>query len=203
MGESKADINSLNGALFSKTQRQVLGLLFGQPDKSFYAKEIIRLAGVGTGSVLRELEKLSKVGLLSVKKIGNQKHFQANQKSPIFEELRGIVRKTFGLADVLRNALDAYSSKIEVAFIYGSVAKGTDSSSSDIDIMIISDELTYPDVLVTLSTIEAQIGRPLNPTIYTTEEFGNKVSAENSFIARVIGQQKIFLIGSKDDIPTI
>lgn len=203
MGNLRNDKASLGSALFSKTQRQVLSLLFGQPDRSFYSKEIVELAGVGIGTVHRELEKLSGVGLLSVKKIGNQKHFQANPNSPIFEELKGIVRKTFGLTDVLREALNSFPDAVKVAFIYGSIAKGRDISSSDIDIMIISDHLTYPDFLVNFSEIESKVGRPVNPTIYSAEEFEKKISAENNFLVSVIEQPKLFLIGSEDDIPAV
>ena len=128
---TNAKTYSLSEVLFSKTQRQVLGLLFGHPEKSFYSKEIFRFAGVGIGSVHRELEKLSTVGLLTVEKVGNQKHYQANEKSPIFEELKGLIQKTFGLADVLKETLSAHSDIIKLAFIYGSVAKGTDRASSD------------------------------------------------------------------------
>ncbi|MCK4507434.1 MAG: nucleotidyltransferase domain-containing protein [Desulfuromonadales bacterium] len=199
----KINTSGLGDALFSKTQRQVLSLLFGNPDKSFYVKEIVRYAGVGIGSVQRELEKLSMVGLLTIEKIGNQKHYKANRKSPIFEELRGIVKKTFGLADVLRKTLDEFRGSVELAFVYGSVAKGTDKANSDVDVMIISDQLTYPEVLASVASIEVNIGRSVNPTIYTTQEFKDKIQADSSFVTRVISQQKIFLIGSEDDIPTV
>ena len=203
MGNFKTDKISLGDALFSKTQRQVLRLLFGQPDRSFYSKEVVGLAEVGTGTVHRELEKLSGCGLLTVKKIGNQKHFQANPSSPIFEELKGIVRKTFGLSDPLCQAIDQFKDKIEVAFIYGSVAKESDTAGSDIDLMLITDQITYPDLLVTFSELENQLGRQVNPTIYTGKEFQNKIMSENNFVIRVIEQPKIFLIGSEDDLPTV
>ncbi|TRO79195.1 transcriptional regulator [Desulfuromonas acetexigens] len=203
MGSFDRKTFSISDALFTKTQQQLLRLLFGQPEKSFYSKEIVDKAGIGTGTVLRELEKLSTAGLVTVKKIGNQKHYQANPSSPVFDELKGIVRKTFGLADPLHLALEQFKNKIKVAFIYGSVAKGSDNAESDIDLMLISDQLTYPDLLVSFSELEPQLGRQLNPTIYTVEEFRSKMIAENSFVVRVIEQPKIFLIGSKDDLPTV
>jgi predicted nucleotidyltransferase len=203
MGTKKTNTPSLGDVLFTKTQRQVLSLLFGNPDKSFYANEIVRYAGVGIGSVLRELEKLSNVGLLTIEKKGNQKHYTANRKSPIFEELRGVVQKTFGLADVIRKALDEFRDSVELAFIYGSVAKGTDKANSDVDVMIISDQLSYPEILASVAPIEANIGRPVNPTIYTTKEFKDKIQSDNSFVTRVVTQQKIYLIGSEDDLPTV
>ena len=194
---------NLSDALFTKTQQQILHLLFGQPDRSFYSKELVERAGIGTGTVHRELEKLAEAGLLTVKRIGNQKHFQANPSSPIFEELKGIVRKTFGLADPLREMLENHKDKIKLAFIYGSVANRTDTANSDIDLMLISDQMTYPDLLVGFSELESRIGRTVNPTIYTTEEFQNKISSENNFIMSVIQLPKIFLIGSEHDITTI
>jgi len=176
--------------------------LFGRPEKSFYAKEIVRLARVGTGSVHRELEKLSTVGLLTIEHIGNQKHYQANKKSPIFEELKGIVQKTFGLADVLKDALSDHSDIIKLAFIYGSVAKSTDRSSSDIDVLIVSGQLSYSEVLALFSVTESKLGRTINPTIYKYEEFRNKLASDNNFVKRVVEQPKIFLIGTENDTPT-
>jgi len=200
MGMNDVNIYGLGDALFSKTKRQIMSLLFGNPDKSFYANEIVRFAGVGIGGVQRELEKLSRVGLLTIEHLGNQKHYRANKKSPIFEELRGIVQKTFGLADVLKDTLSGFHSRVKIAFIYGSIAKETDRSGSDVDVMIISDQLSYPEVLEAFSVIEAKLGRPVNPTIYKTEEFQKKIASDNSFVTRVMKQPKIFLIGSEDDI---
>lgn len=194
---------SIGDALFTKTQQKLLRLLFGQPDKTFYAKELVMLAEIGTGTVLRELEKLSAAGLLSVNKIGNQKHFQANPASPVFEELKGIVRKTFGLSIPLSQTLEQYRDKIATAFIYGSIAKGSDTAASDIDLMLISEELTYPDLFTNISELENQLGRQINPTIYTGEEFRNKILSGNNFVSKVIEQPKIFLIGSEDDISTV
>lgn len=203
MGNLNSKTFNISDALFTKTQQQILRLLFGQPDKSFYSKELVDRAGIGTGTVLRELEKLSAADLITVKKIGNQKHYQANPSSPVFEELKGIVRKTFGLADLLRLALDQHKDKIKAAFIYGSIAKGSDTAESDIDLMLISDQATYPDLLVSFSELENQLGRQINPTIYTGEEFRNKIISQNNFVVKVIEQPKIFLIGSESDIPTV
>jgi predicted nucleotidyltransferase len=202
MGTIEDKKYSLGGALFSKTQRQILGLLFSHPDKSYFAKEIYRLAGVGIGTVHRELDKLTTVGLLTLKHVGNQKHYRANKKSPIYEELKGIVQKTFGLADVLRDALSGHCDQIKLAFIYGSVAKSTDRASSDIDVLILSDQLSYSEALALFDAVDAKIGRTVNPTIYKFEEFQNKLLSDNNFVKRVVEQPKIFLIGTEDDIPT-
>lgn len=201
MGMSGKYMVGLGDALFSKTQRQVLGLLFGNPDRSYYLNEIIQFAGVGIGSVQRELEKLSGVGLLSVRKIGNQKHYQANHGSPIFEELCGIVLKTFGIGDVLRQALAEVAEQIRVAFVFGSVAKGTDTAGSDIDLMIISENFSYNQVFSTLAPIEGKLGRTVSPTLYTPSEFQLKLAADNNFLKRIVEQPKIFLIGTANDLP--
>ena len=167
MGTIEKKNASLGDALFSKTQQQVLGLLFGHPDRSYYANEIVRFAGVGIGTVQRELARLSDAGLLTVKRVGNQKHYQANSAAPIFAELCGIVRKTFGLGDLLRDALAEVASAIQTAFVYGSVARGGDTASSDIDVMVIAEELSYARVFAVLSPFEKTLGRTVNPTLYT------------------------------------
>jgi predicted nucleotidyltransferase len=192
---------SLSDALFSKVQARVLGLLFGTPDRSFYANELFRLAGTGTGAGVRELAKLSDAGLLTVNKIGNQKHYQANRNAPIFDELRGIVLKTLGMADILRQGLLPMADKISVAFIYGSIAKGTDTAKSDIDVMVIGDHIDYPEVYTALMPAEAQLGRKVNPSLYSEKDVTKKLKAENAFLTRIVAQPKIFLIGSENDLP--
>ena len=128
-------------ALFPKVRQRVLGVLFGNPGRSFYANEVIALAQSGTGAVQRELAALLDAGLLLMTKRGNQKHFQANAAAPVFAELRGLVLKTMGLADVLRAALAPLEPQISAAFVYGSVAKQQDTAQSDIDVLIVSSTL--------------------------------------------------------------
>lgn len=192
---------SLSDALFSKVQGRVLGLLFSNPDRSFYANELYRLAGSGTGAGVRELTKLSASGLVTVNKIGNQKHYQANRGAPIFEEIRGIVLKTYGMADILRQGLLPLADKISVAFIYGSIAKGSDTAKSDIDVMLIGENISYPDVYSALIPAEERLGRKISPVIYNMADFTRKLKEDNSFLTRIIVQQKIFLIGSEADLP--
>jgi predicted nucleotidyltransferase len=201
MGTKEKNPIGISDALFTGTQRQVLGLLFGNPDRSYYLNEIVRFAGVGIGTVQREVEKLSGAGLLTVKKIGNQKHYQANRQAPIYEELRGIVLKTFGIGDVLRQALAELAGQIKVAFVYGSIAKRTDTAGSDIDVMIIADNVTYADLFAALAAIETKLGRSVSPTLYHPAEFQSKLASDSSFVTRVVKQPKIFLIGSDNDIP--
>lgn len=188
-------------ALFTKTQRRVLGLLFGNPDRSYYANEIVRYCGAGIGAVHRELERLESTHLVTVSKLGNQKHYQANREAPIFEELRSIVIKTFGVADYLRYALVPLATRIQAAFIYGSVAKGTDTADSDIDMMILSDDLSYPEVLQFLAKAEQEVRRSINPSVYAPADWQRKLAEADGFIDRVIKQPRIFLIGSDDDLP--
>lgn len=191
---------SLAKALFTKTQRRVLGLLFGNPERIYYAKELMRLAGSGTGAVHRELEKLVEAGLVEVRKVGNQKHYQANRKSPIFDELHGIAVKTFGVADILRRALDPVSERIQLALIFGSVALGSDTADSDIDVLFVSGDLSYPDLLMIFSNVEHELGRAINPVIYNPAELQHKLKSDNAFLGRVLKQPVIFLIGSDDDL---
>ena len=187
-------------ALFTKTQQRVLGVLFGQPDRSFYANEIIGLAASGSGSVQRELARLEAAAIVTVRRVGNQKHYQANHDNPIFPELRGIVMKTFGVADVLRASLQALLSTIEVAFVYGSLAKGQERAGSDIDLLVVGAVGSNAALLEALSPAGAQLGRTVNPTLYTADEFAQRVEDGKSFIMRVLEQPKIFVKGSEHDI---
>ena len=193
--------NSLADALLTKTQQRILGALFGQPERSFYASELIRDAGTGSGAAQRELAKLEDSGLLVTRQIGNQKHYQANPASPLFSDVRNIVLKTVGLAEPLRDALKPLSSAIRAAFVYGSVAKATDQSASDIDLMIISDSLTYGDVFGALDRVTNALGRKVNPTVYTAAEFSKRARKENAFVTRVLDQPKVWVIGSQYDLP--
>ena len=191
---------NLSDALFSTTQQRVLGLLFGQPDRSFYATEMIGLAGVGSGGVQRELARLAQSGLVTVRPVGNQRHYQANPEAPIYVELCGIVRKTFGMADPLRLALTPLAAQIKCAFVFGSVAKRPDTASSDIDLMVISDSLGYADTFAALEVASTQLGRTVNPTIYSTKELAKRIKQGEAFVTRVLAQPKLWLIGGDDDL---
>jgi predicted nucleotidyltransferase len=196
-----ASRRSLADALFSTTQQRVLGLLFGQPERSFYATEVIGLVGAGSGAVQRELAKLEQSGLASVHNVGTQKHYQANRGSPLFSELCAIARKTFGLAEPIREALTPLASKIAAAFVYGSVAKRKDTASSDIDLMVVSDHVTYADVFAALEPITSRLGRLVNPTVYTTKDFVRRRKQGNAFLTRVVAQPKVWVIGGEDELP--
>lgn len=189
---------SLADALFTTTQQRVLAALLGQPNRSFYANELIGIARVGTGAVQRELARLVASGLVTVRAVGNQKHYQANADAPIFEELRAIAQKTFALAEPVREALSSVANGIIAAFVYGSVAKRTDSASSDIDLMIISDELRYADIYTALEDVRARLGRPLNVTVLRRADVESRQNDKDTFLTRVLSQPKIWIIGSDD-----
>jgi len=184
-------------ALFAKVQQRVLGVLFGNPHRTFYANEVIGLARSGTGAVQRELARLEASGLVTVARVGKQKHYRANAGSPVFEELRALVLKTSGLADVLRTALAPVSADIRAAFVYGSIAKGQDTASSDIDLMVVSDRLSYADVFGALEEASARLGRKVAPTIYSSQELSRRVKQDNAFVTRVLAQPKLWLIGDE------
>jgi predicted nucleotidyltransferase len=197
---SRSRRKSLADALFTKTQQRVLGVLFGQPDRSVYASELIRDAGTGSGAAQRELARLERSGLVVARRIGNQKHYQANASSPLFADLRNIVLKTVGLVEPLRQALKPIESEIRAAFVYGSVAKGSDQATSDIDLMVVSDTLSYGDVFGALDKVSRMLGRTVNPTVYSSAEFSKRTKTDNAFVNRVLEGPKVWVIGVGDSV---
>ena len=179
------EFSALANALFPKVRQRVLAVLFGTPGRSFYANEVIALAQSGTGAVQRELASLSAAGLLTVTKQGNQKHYQANADAPVFAELRGLVLKTTGLADVLRSALAPLAAQIDAAFIYGSVARQQDTAQSDVDVMIVSNALGYGEVFGALESAALSLARKVNPTLYTPDEWAKRMHNDSAFVTRV------------------
>ena len=190
----------LADALFTTTQQRVLGLLFGHPHRSFFANELITLTGSGSGAVQRELARLDSSGLVTARWIGNQKHYQANKDSPIFHGLWDIVQKTFGLAVPLQEALQPLAGQIQAAFVFGSVAKKLDSAASDIDVMVISDSLSYADLFAALEPVTTQLSRTVNPTVLSLKDLARRLKDGNAFVARVLQQPKIWLIGGESDL---
>jgi predicted nucleotidyltransferase len=191
---------SLSNALFSKVQQRVLGLIFGQPDRSFYTSEIVRSVHSGTGAVERELSRLQSSGLVSVERIGNQKHYRANPQSPIFEELQSLIVKTVALTEPLKNALRPHAAKINAAFVFGSVAKGTDTAQSDIDLMVIGDDLDYSDLYTAAQTAETLLSRKIKPIFLSPADWKRKASEKSSFVSKVKSLPKMFLLGSEEDL---
>ena len=190
---------SLADALFTTTQQRVLALLFGQPSRSFFASELIALTGSGSGAVQRELKRLTSSGLVTVKRIGKQKHYQANPDCPVFEELCALVRKTVAMVAPIRRAFAPLTEAITLALIYGSVVKGTDTASSDIDLLVVADDLSLETLYSALAPVEASLDRKISPTLYTTKEFDDRRAAGNPFLARVLEGEHLLLVGGADD----
>jgi predicted nucleotidyltransferase len=191
---------TLAGVLFGRGRGAILGLLFGHPNRSFFYREITRqLAGLSAGTIQRELDTLSQVELLTRSTNGNQVFYQANNKHPVFSELRALLAKTVGVFGVLRSALSPYGDRVRIAFVYGSMARQEDGADSDVDLMVVG-EATLEDVLDRLSSLEKTIGRPINPTVYSATEFNSKLLGGNHFLKSVVGSDKVFLIGDEDEL---
>lgn len=184
-------------ALFPKVRQRVLAVLFGTPDRSFFANEVIALARSGTGAVQRELADLTSAGLLTVRPVGNQKHYQANAASPVFAELRALVLKTVGLADVVRRALDSLAGQIDLAFIHGSVARQQDTAGSDVDLIVVSPSLGYGELMGALDAASQAIARPIHPVVYTPGEWQQRLTQDHAFVTRVMQQPRIWLYGGE------
>lgn len=182
-------------ALFTTTQQRVLGLLFAQPERSFFASELIGLAGGGTGAVQRELARLEASGLVNTRRVGTQKHYQAAADSPVFVELSALVRKTVGLAEPLREALSPVADHIKTAFVFGSIAKKSDTGGSDIDLLVVSDSLSYADLYPLLEGASRQLGRTINPSIYTSSDLTKGRKTGGAFLKRIMAQPKRWVIG--------
>lgn len=186
-------------ALFNRVQQRVLGILFANPGRSFYSNELVGMAESGTGAVFRELRRLADAGIVTVEKIGRQKHYQANPACPVFDDLHGLIMKTVGLVDVLRTALAPLAGEVSAAFVYGSVAKGTDTADSDIDLLVVSDHLSYAQLYESLEEATGQLGRAVNPTVYTRAELDQRKHAGNAFVTRMLEQPKVWILGSPDE----
>jgi predicted nucleotidyltransferase len=188
---------SISAALFSDSQSRVYRWLFGHPERSFHLSELLRLTGLGSASLQRELGKLAAAGLVHSEKVGNLRRFQANKKSPVYEELASLTRKTLGAQPLLREALAPIEAKLDLAFIYGSIAKGAETAASDIDVAVVGCDLLLSDLLKLLLPAETQLGRKINPTLYTPAEFKRRRAQKDSFLNRVLAQPVIPLIGGE------
>ncbi len=186
--------------LFGQTRQRILALLFGHPGERFYQRRIIKAAGLGSGTVQRDLKRLSRSGVLTRSVEGRQVYFQANRHCPVFAELHGIVRKTFGVAQALKEALASIADRICVAFIFGSVATGTETPMSDVDVLIVGDNLSLSDVVSAIADAQRELGREVNPSLYPTREFCRKLAEGQHFISNVVAGQKIFLIGDEREL---
>lgn len=189
---------SIAAALFSDSQSRVFRWLFGQPERGYHLNELLRLTGLGSASLQRELRKLAEAGLVRSERVGNLRRFQANPESPVYGELVALTRKTLGVEPLLKEALEPLAPKLDAAFIYGSIAKGSDKAGSDIDVMVVGKRLTLGAILERVVPLEAQLGRRINPTLLTPAEFNRRRGERDSFVNRVLSQPTISLIG---DVP--
>lgn len=191
-------MGQLGDALFTTTQQKVLGLLYVQPQRSFYTKEIIRLTGMGVATIKRELDRMLAAGLLKMNKIGNQHHYQANPDCPIYSELSGIVKKTFGVVEVLNQVLLTLADRIDWAFVFGSMASGKETSASDIDLMIIG-EPGFSEVVTALYPAQETLGREINPKIYSGKEWALMQKKPDAFLKEVLSKPRLDIIGSDNE----
>lgn len=191
-------MSQLSDALFTETQQKVLGLLYGQPQRSFYTKEILRLTGMGVATIKRELDRMLAAGILRMTRIGNQHHYQANPQCPIYDELLGIVKKTFGVTEVIRLALEPLAGKIKRAFVFGSLASGKETAASDIDLLIIG-EAGFTEVVGALHPVQETLGREVNPKIYRREEWTQMMDAKDAFVMEVMTKPRLDVIGGEDE----
>ena len=185
--------------LFGKGKRAILAQLLGSPDRRFFVREIARGASVTASTLTRDLAALTEAGILERAQDGRQVYYQANHRCPVFEELKGLVTKTFGYADVLRGMLLPFADRISLALVYGSVARGEQTSQSDIDLMIVGD-VGIAGFSERLLEVEQRLSRSINPTVFSKREFCEKIRAENHFVMSVLSRPVIFLIGDNDDL---
>jgi predicted nucleotidyltransferase len=178
-------MSQLSDALFTETQQQLLGLLYGQPDRTFYTNEILRLTGMGVATIKRELDGMLAAGILRMHRVGNQHHYQANPQCPIYGELIAIVKKTIGLTEVLRQALAPLAKRINRAFVFGSLASSKETATSDVDLMIIGD-VEFSEVANALYPVQETLGREVNPKIFRPEEWAGLLLTDDSFVTEVL-----------------
>ncbi len=189
---------SLADALFGKTKKAVVTKLFCHPDQSWHLRELARIAQVSPTMLGKEVDTLSAAGIVVEEKDGNRRRVKANPDCPIYEELRGIARKTGGLADIIKEVLLPIKG-IEYAFIFGSVARGEERAGSDVDVCVVGNALNRV-VIAAAASVEESVGRSVNPVVYTVDELRAKLASENHFVSKMLGSKKMFLIGDADGL---
>jgi predicted nucleotidyltransferase len=182
-----------------QARTRVLAALFLHPERALHVRELARMAGVSPGSLHRELRGLSDAGLLMRNEVGRQVHYRANDRSPVFDEIAGLLRKTAGIADVMRDALSALGEAVTLAFIYGSVASGTETPRSDIDVMVLGSA-GFADVAMALADAQSVLGREINPTPMAVAEFEEKLKKGDGFATGIAVGAKIWLKGNEHDL---
>lgn len=188
--------DNVGTTLFGKARRGILSLLYGHVGEEYYLRQIVRTLGIGVGPVQRELKQLTDSGIIKRRVHGRQVYYQANPSTPIFKELKSLITKTIGVADILHSALLPSAEQIKIAFIFGSIARGSEGKTSDIDIMVVGN-ISFEDVTSLLSSAEKQLGREINSVVYPTTEFQQKIRDDHHFVSNVLDGEKIFLIGDE------
>ena len=189
---------SLATALFTDSQAKVYPWLFGQPERGYHLSELRRLSGLGSASLQREVNRLVDAGLVLSERVGNLRRFQSNPASPVHAELVALTRKTLGMVPLLRQALAPLAERLQDAYVYGSVARQADTAHSDVDLMLVADDLALADVLPLLLPLEPALGRKINPTIYTPVQYAKRLGEADSFIQRVLAQPTLSLMPLRD-----
>ena len=191
---------SLSELLFpNQYRRKVLALLLMNPQKWLHLRELARLTGASPGTLKKELDALVEAGLLKLQKVGNQTQFTANTEHPVYSDLSGLISKTTGLRDVLAVALEPLTAQIEVAFVFGSVAKTTEGAQSDVDVMVIG-EATFGQVVTAVYEAQLTLAREINPKVMSRAEWSEKKKAHNVFVQELMSKPQIFIVGSENDL---
>src|ERR1700693_1983046 len=185
--------------LLPKTRQGILAATLVQPEKAWYVSELARRMGVPASSLQRELHHLSGVGILKTPRQGRMVYYQANTESPVFSDLRGLLFKTAGFVDVLAKALKPLAARLRTAFVYGSIAVGSEQSDSDIDLMVVG-QVSPTDLALPLRRARELLGRNINPTVYTLEVFDKKQAANDPFLKQVWDKPKLFVLANRDEL---
>ena len=189
----------LASLIFSDYRRRVLSLLLLHPGTTYHVRELARLTGTSAGALHKELSKLTKGGVLRRQEVGNQVRYGANRECPIFEELASIVRKTSGLVDVLASALSSVEKQVDLAFVFGSLARGEQNSNSDVDVMVVG-ELGFADAVRVFHPVQQTLQREINPVVYSLDEFRRRIISDDSFVLQVLAQPKLFIVGNENEL---
>jgi DNA-binding transcriptional ArsR family regulator len=186
-------------ALLPKTRQEILAATLVQPEKAWYVSELARRMGVPSSSLQRELHDLSEVGILKIHRQGRMVYYQANTESPVFPDLRGLLLKTAGLVDVLAQAIKPLAGKLWAAFVYGSIAAGSEKSDSDIDLMLVGN-VSPAELALPLRHAREMLGREINPTVYTPAEFDKKRAAQDPFLKQVLDKPRLVVLGNNNEL---
>ena len=189
----------VNQGLFGRTRAAVLAVLYGHADQSFYLRQLVRAIGGGHGALQRELQRLTDIGLILRKTQGNQVLYQANPQSPVFSEVKGLIAKTVGIHDVIRSSLASLVPEIQIAFVYGSVARQQERANSDVDLMILGSA-PFSEVVSALGPAQKTLGREINPAVFAVDEFRSKLASGNHFLRSVMKEKKLFVLGTENEL---